>query len=118
MSYYKQQVETIRFHETTAARLREELDADIKVLFDEGLVSSPADEDPVKAAGKYITKLVPDAMVSAADMKSHVPATRELSHRAITALLAHHPALTGSGEKDKYGLKLFRRVDEMLAAAE
>lgn len=118
MSYYKQQMETIRFHETTAARLREELDADIEVLLDEGLVSRPGDEHPVKATGKYVQKLVPNVLVSAAEVKERVPSTRDLSHRAITAMLVHHPALVDSGEKDRFGLKLFRRIDEMLAAAE
>ena len=118
MSYYKQQMEAIRFHETTAAKLRDELDADIEILFDEGLVSRPGDEHPVKATGRYVQKLVPNSLVSAAELKEKVPATRDLSHRAITAMMAHHPALVDSGEKDRFGLKLFRRVDEMLAAAE
>jgi hypothetical protein len=118
MSYYKQQLEAIRFHESTAAKLREELDNDIEILFDEGLASRPADEDPVKAAGRYVSKLPPETLLSAAELKDKVPATRELTHRAITALMAHHPALIDSGEKDRHGLKLFRRIDEMLAAAE
>jgi len=117
MSYYKQQVETIRFHETTASRLRDELYADIEVLFEEGLVSRPGDESPVKAAGKYVTKLMPESLVSAAELKDKVPATRDLSHRAITAMLSQHPALVDSGEKDRHGLKLFRRIDELLSIA-
>jgi hypothetical protein len=118
MSYYKQQVEAIRFHETTAAKLRDDLYADIEVLFEEGLASRPGDESPVKAAGKFVTKLAPDTLVSAADLKDRVPSTRELSHRAITAMLSQHPALADSGEKDRHGLKLFRRIELFQAAAE
>jgi hypothetical protein len=117
MSYYKQQVEAIRFHETTAAKLRDELYSDIEVLFEEGLASRPGDEDPVKAAGRYITKLLPETLISAADMKDQVPAVRDLTHRAITALLSQHPALVDGGAKDRHGLKLFRRIDELLPIA-
>jgi len=117
MSYYKQQVEAIRFHETTAAQLRDALYNDIEVLFEEGLASRPVDEDPVKAAGRYVSHLTPNTLVSAADLKDKIPATRELSHRGITAMLAHHPALADSGEKDRHGLKLFRRIDELLPVA-
>ncbi len=117
MSYYKEQVEAIRFHETTAKRLRDELDSDLEILFQEGLVSRPGDEDPVKATGKYVQKLNPDTLVSAADLKDKVPATRDLSHRAITALLSQHPALVDGEQKDRHGLKCFRRIDELLTIA-
>lgn len=117
MSSYREQVEAIRFHETTAARLREELYTDIEVLFDEGLASRPGDEDPVKATGRFIQKLEPGILISAADLKDKVPATRDLSHRAITAVLAQHPALTDGLEKDRHGLKCFRRIDELLISS-
>lgn len=117
MSHYKEQVEAIRFHETTAAKLRDELYSDIEVLFEEGLVSRPGDEHPVKATGRYVVKLPPNALISAADVKEKVAATRELSHRGITAMLSQHPALVDSGEKDRHGLKLFRRIDELLTIA-
>lgn len=118
MSYYKQQLEAIRFHETTAAKLREELDNDIQVLYDEGIVSRLSDEDPVKAVGRYVQKLVSDTLISAADLKEKVPASREHTHRALTAMMAQHPALIGTEEKDRHGLKCFRRIDELLAAAD
>jgi hypothetical protein len=118
MSYYKDQLEAIRFHETTAARLREELDNDLQILYDEGIVSRLSDEDPVKATGKFVQRLVSATLVSAADIKEKVPSSRDLSHRAITAMLGQHPALVGTEEKDRHGLKCFRRIDELIITAE
>lgn len=110
-SHYATMLETIRFHQTTAERLRAELDADVELLIQEGFLARPSDEDPIKALGKYLDKLPLGSTISAADVKSKVPATREHTHRAITAMLNWHPAVIDTGTKDQFGLKTFRRAD-------
>jgi hypothetical protein len=115
MSYYKQQLEAIRFHETAAAKIKDDLYADIEVLFDEGIASRPSEENPVTAVGKFVQKLVPGIQISGADLKEKVPAARDISYRGLTAMLSQHPALVGTDEKDRHGLKLFRRIDDLLA---
>jgi hypothetical protein len=115
MTYYRQQMEAIRFHETAAAKLKDELYADIEVLFDEGIAARPSEENPVTAVGKFVQKLTPGTLISGSDLKEKVPATRDISYRGLTAMLGQHPALDGTDEKDRHGLKLFRRIDDLLA---
>ena len=115
-SHYQTIIETIRFHRTTADRMQDELNAEIELLIEEGLVARPQDEQPLRAVNKYIaTKIFNGAMVSAADIKSKVACTRDLTHRGITAMLTTNPLLVATESKDQFGLKQFRRIDQTVA---
>ena len=115
--HYKLMIDKIRQLRTEADTLQEELNEDIAALIEAGIVSSPADEEPAKAVGRYVRGLAPEEVISAADIKRMVPCTRDLTHRGITVLLNYQPLLIALDSKDQFGLKQFRRQLTAIAEA-
>jgi hypothetical protein len=110
-SYIRLTLEKIHQLRTEADVLQQNLNDDIEAMIAEGLVANVSDEDPTKAVGKYVQALINGAQISAANVKSSVACTRDLTHRAITAMLSWSPLLSKVEEKDSFGLTQFQRVD-------